>query len=162
MKYKQVPFPLMLIAGILIVTGSLVFAQSSEDVTSDLRVYKVELDKNKKEILSLADQAKPGDILEYQVLYGNKGKSDVFNLRAILPIPEGLSYLQDTASPSLVEASLDGQKFDRVPLKRIVKRPDGKLMEENVPYSEYRYLGWQIGQLNAGKNVQAKARMILK
>jgi len=121
----------------------------------------VSLDKNKKETLSPAKKGAPGDVLEYQVIYENKGKNAVRNLRAKLPVPDGLTYLKNTAQPSTVEASLEGQKFDPVPLKRIVKRSDGSRLEEAVPYSEYRYLEWPLGTLNAGKKVQAKARMVL-
>ncbi len=138
------------------------FAESQGDVTSTLSVYKVDTDKDKRETLSFADHAKPGDVLEYQVVYENKGKSAVESLHATLPVPAGLIYLPDTANPSTVEASLDGHKFERVPLKRMVKKPNGTLVEEPVPYSEYRYLGWPLGMLNAGKKVQAKARMRLE
>ena len=55
-------------------------------------------------------------------------------------------------------ASTDGVAFDALPLKRKVKKADGRELLEEVPLVEYRALRWQVGQLGAGKTVQFVAR----
>ncbi len=108
-----------------------------------------------------AQQTRPGDVLEYTATYSNQGAAAVKNLAGVLPVPQGLSYLPNTAKPAGLEASLDGKTFARVPLKRQVKLADGRVQEQEVPVSEYRSLRWELGSLAPGKSVSVSARMQL-
>ncbi len=56
-------------------------------------------------------------------------------------------------------ASLDGKSYAAVPLKRQVRLADGKVEERAVPYSEYRYLQWKLGDLAPRSNTTVSARM---
>jgi len=132
-----------------------------KDVTAQLALYLVTTNKDGKEELVASDKAKPGDVVEYQVVYKNVSKGGVKGLDGTLPVPRGMEYLPKTAVPVVVKASLDETKFEPVPLKRKVKLPDGKMKEEEVPYIEYRSLRWSLGDLAAGASVSAKARMRL-
>ena len=61
------------------------------EIESTLTAKRVEIDADKKEKLLEAKSAKPGEVIEYQVTYTNKGKTPVRDLFATLPIPEPLS-----------------------------------------------------------------------
>jgi uncharacterized repeat protein (TIGR01451 family) len=103
-----------------------------------------------KEVLQSADAVKPGDLIEYQLKYANKGATSVSNMMVTLPIPKGLVYVGAMA-PSAKFASLDGVKFESIPIKRTVRTADGKEVVQDVPLNEYRALRWDAGQLEAGK-----------
>jgi uncharacterized repeat protein (TIGR01451 family) len=106
-----------------------------------------------------SDKAKPGDTIEYTAEYKNAGKSGVANVVATLPVPSGVEYLPRTAMPEQVTASTDDRNYAPVPLKRSVRGADGKMKEELVPFSEYRSLRWDLGEITAGASKSVKARM---
>jgi hypothetical protein len=112
------------------------------------------------------DKAKPGDVIEYVADYKNvpdeKSKGAVSHVNANLPVPNGMEYMPGTAVPANVMATTDGINFAPVPLKRNVKGADGKMKEELVPYSEYKALRWDLGEIGPGASKQVKARMRVK
>jgi uncharacterized repeat protein (TIGR01451 family) len=110
-----------------------------------------------KETLLPGDTVKPGDLIEYQLKYANNGATNVADLVVTLPIPKGLEYT-GAMKPQAKFASLDGVKFEPIPLKRTVRTADGKEVVREVPLSEYRALRWDAGQLQAGKASQFSAR----
>lgn len=109
-----------------------------------------------------ADKAKPGDIIEYVAEYRNTAKSPVSDVVATLPIPSGMEYLPDTADPAQVMASTDQHNYAPVPLKRKVRGADGTMVEELVPFSEYRSLRWKLGEIQGEGSKSVKARMKVK
>jgi uncharacterized repeat protein (TIGR01451 family) len=114
--------------------------------------------KNGAEKLAPAEQAKPGDTLQYEAVYRNESSRSVENLQATLPIPQGVEFVPGTAKPAAPQASLDGKTFAPIPLKRTVTTADGKTQEQDVPTSEYRALRWTFPQLEAGKSLSVTAR----
>jgi len=149
---------------VLLLWSGQAFAQGANDVLVTLKAQKVQQSKDGKEVLKVADTAIPGEVIQYDALYKNQSKSGVRNLRPTLPIPAGLEYLPESAKPAPALASLDGRNFEPIPLKRTVTQADGTIKEEAVPYSEYRALRWEIGDLESGKAtlVSARARLALK
>ena len=131
----------------------------SSGVEANLSASKVTLSANGKEVLSIADKVAPSDLLEYETLYKNNSKSTIKSLMATLPIPIGMTYVAGTAKPSGAQASLDGKSFAAMPLKRMVKKPDGKIEEQLVPLLEYRALRWSLGELSANAKVAISARI---
>ena len=129
------------------------------EIESILTAKKVEMNADKKEVLSEAKSAKPADVIEYQVTYTNKGKTAVSNLAATLPIPADTEFMRGSGKPGTARATLGDGKFAAIPLKRKVKLPSGKEEEINVPFSEYRALQWSLGELAAGKSVVVSARV---
>jgi len=138
--------PCLLAAGLVL--AQLAAAQSPA-VTSTLQARKVE-NVGGKVVLSSADAGKPGDLVEYAGTYRNGGAKPVEKLTATLPIPAGTSYVSGSAEPGKPQASVDGVRYAPMPLKRTVRQADGTTREEPVPVSEYRYVRWDIGSLNAG------------
>jgi uncharacterized repeat protein (TIGR01451 family) len=134
-------------------------ALAEGDVQVALVAQRVTAQPGKGEILGPADQAKPGDVIEYRATYRNEGQGAVRQLEATLPVPPGTEYLPRTAKPAAVTASLDGKTFESLPLKRTVRLPDGREVQREVPVSEYRWLRWTIGSLAARSAETVRARV---
>lgn len=126
-------------------------AHAQGDVTVDLTARRVVTDARGHETLLPADQAKPGEVVEYAATYRNPGPAGARQVMATLPIPTGMEYVPETAQPAAVLASLDGRNFEPVPLQRKVRLADGRQVLRPVPVSEYRYLRWSLGTL-AGRS----------
>jgi uncharacterized repeat protein (TIGR01451 family) len=136
-----------------VLASSLAVAAEAE-VQVDLTAQRVVRDAQGKETLVVGDQAKPGEILEYRAVYRNAGSGNVQKLMATLPIPVGMEYVPRTATPTPVMASVDGHRYEAVPLQRKVRLSDGREALRDVPVSEYRFLRWAVGTL-PGKGEQA-------
>src|SRR5258708_3384563 len=109
-----------------------------------------------------ADKVLPGDVIEYVVECKNPDAKPIKDLKHVLPVPAGLEYIPQTASPVPVMASTDGRHFAPVHLKRTVKGGYGTMVEQLVPGSEYRSLQWSLGILDDGASKSVKARMKVK
>ena len=133
--------------------------QPTNGVESRLTQAKVTRGSDGKERLESAAIAKPGEVIEYRASYANKAQDSVRNLEATLPVPIGLEYIPGTVSPAAALATIDNVKFEPIPLKRMVKQADGRMVEREVPASEYRALRWRLGSLEAGKDTVVTARM---
>jgi uncharacterized repeat protein (TIGR01451 family) len=134
-------------------------ANSNKEIESVLTSKKVTIGADKKELLVEAKNAKPGEIIEYQATYTNKSKAGISKLTPNLPVPEGTEYLAGTARPASIKATLGDGKFESIPLKRKVKLPDGKVVEQEVPASRYKALQWSLGDLAPGKSITVSARV---
>ncbi|MEK7322402.1 MAG: hypothetical protein AABZ84_04905 [Pseudomonadota bacterium] len=146
--------------GIVLLTVGVVKAADPPSVVVTLSAQKIIVSVEGRERRLPAERTRPGDIVEYRAMYKNAGKSTVKNLVATLPVPAaGMEYLPRTADPHIVQASVDGIAFDNVPLKRRIVLPGGRQVSHDIPYSEYRYLRWELGELPPGKNTSVSARM---
>jgi uncharacterized repeat protein (TIGR01451 family) len=103
-----------------------------------------------RESFAPAESARPGDVIEYVATYRNGGDHAVKGLEATLPIPAHTELVPGSIRPATARASLDAASFAALPLKR------GK---ELVPYRDYRYLRWQVAQLDPKKSVSFSARV---
>jgi uncharacterized repeat protein (TIGR01451 family) len=112
-----------------------------------------------KEVLVPADEAKPGDLIEYSALYRNDGAGEAKGLMATLPIPRGTQYVAGSATPRGAEASVDGHTFASLPLKRTVHTPDGRTIVQDVPVAEYRALRWPLGTLPSKQQRTVRTRV---
>ena len=138
--------------------GSHALAYAEGDVAVSLTAHRILVSQGKEARLP-AEQAKPGDVIEYRATYVNRGSTAVRDLEATLPVPTGLEYLPRTAQPLRLQASLDGKSFAPVPLTRRVRLAGGKTEVREVPASEYRALRWSIGSLGAKSARTVGARM---
>jgi uncharacterized repeat protein (TIGR01451 family) len=135
--------------------------QAPKSVEAKLSVFQVGKNADGKEALLPTDKAAPGDTLEYQTLYQNQGQAAVKSLAATLPLPAGLAYVAGSARPANAQASVDGKNFAPMPLKVMVKAASGKLEEQLVPYSDYRALRWNVGDLPVNEKVTVSARALV-
>lgn len=134
-------------------------AHADGDVRVSMTAQRVTTDAHGVEHLDQAEQARPGETIEYRALYHNEGDATVRQLLASLPVPAGMEYVPGSAAPAQVLASLDGRTFAPVPLKRLVRLPNGDEIEQLVPYREYRALRWSLGDLDANGEQVVQARM---
>jgi len=144
---------------VFFLSSSIGFAADRGDVVVELTAKKVTVDADGKEVLSSAEKAVPGDVIEYVAVYANKGDKPVKDMLGMLPIPQGMEYMPSTAHPEKVSASLDGKQYGSVPLKRKVRLPNNKEEIREVPASEYRFLRWDLKDLKPGQRITVSARM---
>ena len=151
---------LVVLCGVLLWIPALSRAADSNGPEVTLSVYRVVAQADGSETLAQARQVKPGDRVEYAATYRNPGKLIIRNVQATLPIPaDAMQYIPYSASPTQAYASVNGKDFAPTPLMRVVTQPDGTQRKQPVPLAEYRYLRWNIGDLEAGKSRTVKARM---
>ncbi|HKQ59008.1 MAG TPA: hypothetical protein VJY35_14175 [Candidatus Eisenbacteria bacterium] len=134
-----------------------VHAQSG--LTVSLTAHRVAVDARGRESFAQANQAKPGEVVEYRAAYRNTNGAAVREVQATLPIPDGMEYVARTASPKPALASLDGRTFEPLPLKRKVRLPNGRQALREVPPGEYRFLRWSLGSIAAGQAETVRARV---
>lgn len=163
LSFKLFALSLILLIGLKtapVVAQTVAAPAAASQVKSVLSSKKVVIGADKKESLVEAGQIKPGEIIEYQVSFSNQGTTPVSKLQGNLPIPEGTEFIAGSAKPGIgVRATLGDSKFDPIPLKRKVKGPDGKEIEQDVPLSLYRALQWTLGDLAPGKSTSVTARV---
>ena len=134
-------------------------AQAQDGLQVSLTARRVTTDARGRETFIAADQAKPGEIVEYRAVYRNAGTSPVREVAATLPIPVGMELVSSSARPAQVLASLDGVSFAAPPLKRRERLADGREVEREIPLSEYRWLRWSLGGIAAGGSQAVRARV---
>lgn len=141
--------------GVFAVTAA---AQQRNPIESRLDARKVVTAADGKESFVAADAARPGDVIEYVATYRNTGTTAVKNLEATLPIPADTEFIPGSVKPPGARASVDARAFADMPLIRKVAR-DGRMVDEAVPYREYRALRWNTGDLGANQAVTFTARV---
>lgn len=149
--------------GALLLLLSQAALAAAPDVRVQLEVVRVDVAASgASEGFASAGAVHPGDLLEYRARYVNHGDALARDVEATLPIPaDGVVYVADSARPRNVLASIDGKRFETIPLKRTVTLPDGRRQTEMVPLAEYRYLRWKLGDLAAGRDVTVVSRVRL-
>jgi uncharacterized repeat protein (TIGR01451 family) len=154
-----------LLAGGLILTGvtwaaspSASSSATTKDLAISLTARKVIKQPDGKEKLLAADRAFPGEIIQYDALYVNQTARPLTRVSPTLPIPNGMVFVPNSATPPPAEASLDGRSFQRIPIVRKVTTPTGEEKEEEVPATEYRALRWHAGDLASGARTVVTAR----
>jgi hypothetical protein len=134
-------------------------AQTQKDLQVTMEVKKVVKAADGKESLESADQAKPGDILQYTAVYVNKSKNNLRDLEATIPVPAYTEYVAGSSRPAGAKASVDGQNFQSIPIRRRAKQADGKEVMQLVPYADYRTLRWFAGSLPANQELKFSTRV---
>lgn len=138
--------------------GTAATAHSEDEVTATLQAFRVEKEPGGAERLIPALEAQPGDIVEYQAEYRNRGKMAVRNMEIAVPLPPGMDYVPGSAQPANVLVSEDGLAFGPVPLMRSVKHANGRERLERVPVADYRFLLWRVPQIGAESSVLLSLR----
>lgn len=154
MKTIKVYFAVLSVAALLSIAAQaeVKIVMKAEKVTTQMG----------KESMSPAEQAAPGDVVQYSATYKNTEKTPAKQVFATLPVPAATDYIPGTATPAGVMASTDGTHFSPIPLKRLVKDSTGKMVEREVPASEYRSLRWSLGDLAGGESRTVTARVKLR
>lgn len=130
----------------------------AQGVSAELAALRVSTTANGQETLQPAREAKPGDLLEYRVIYRNTGTATASRVEATLPIPRDTAY-EASARELAPQASLDGKRFEPTPLTRSITLPDGRKAIEPVPLAAYRWLRWPLGDLAKNQSTTVRARV---
>ena len=117
-------------------------AHAAEALTVNLQAKQV-VTENGKQVLKAVSRANKGDLLQYQATYRNNLQKPMTNVALTIPVPASMVYVS-SSSPAPVQASLDGKKFENLPIMRKV---NGKMVE--VPASQYRAVRWIVKTLPA-------------
>lgn len=117
----------------------------------------------RERLLPLQQQIRPGDVVEYEARYINGTGKAAADVQLTLPVPaNGLRFVPNAAAETPPQfASLDGKRYEPIPLKRELRLADGRRATVDVPLSEYRFLRWHLGTLPAGAERAVRARMQL-
>jgi len=151
-----------LIAGAVFAAASAGAQQAASargDLAVELKARKVVPQAGGSERYEPAERARPGEVVEYIATYRNTGKAPVRDVVATLPIPSETEFVPAGARPGGALATTGDGNYRPLPLKRKVKRPNGKEEEREVALGEYRSLRWNIGELQPGRSAEVAARV---
>ena len=132
-------------------------------IVVNLKQFKVTTDAKGVTKLGDASVVLPGDVIEYQATYSNRGSS-ALAVTATLPVPEAVEYLRDSAKSkpnlSYTVAQKDSQ-FAQEPLVKKFTSVGGATLSQPVPYADYRFVRWDLGRLqpNASVDVSIRAKV---
>lgn len=121
-------------------------ATARADVSSRLEAVNVTADANGKEHYAAAAAVKPGDLIEYRLVYENTGTAGVSQFTVNGPIPKGTVYVAGSATSAVkhgLKFSYDGgQSWAATPPLRAVRGADGKVREVPAPTEEITNIEW--------------------
>lgn len=138
-------------------TSQSVAPAQSADFISAVNAFIVKSD-NGREVLvpiNVGTPVKSGDVLEYQGLFTNTGDR-VRKMDVTLGIADGLELVGGVV-PQHASASMDGQRFVRMPIRVNI---GGQV--QNLPLSQYKALRWTLEDIGLGGTAVVKYRAKLK
>lgn len=93
------------------------------------------------------DKANPGDVVVYTITYSNPGNGPILDAVIVNPVPEGVSYIADTAEGkgADITCSIDkGRTWQKPPVMIDFKKPDGSLEKKPASPDMYTHIKWAI------------------
>lgn len=164
------------LGAVLLGLVGLVLAQAASDVRLDLRAFRVvsvQEQNRTVERLEPALDAKPGQVIQYQLTALNTLANPLRQVALVIPIPPTTAYQAQSALPlrlgnTLVvpEFSFDGGKsYGRPPLKRKLKVVEnGKEVEKEVEVrpEEYTHARWVIPQMEPQQTLNLTLRVVVR
>lgn len=122
----------------------------ASDLAVSLEAFKVTRNPAGAEVLTLAEVAAPGEVIEYRAVCKNPTASGMGEVMAEVPVPDGLVWVASSDQPKATEARLlDG---------RLVSLP--AVGEDGQPLSAdlVRAVRWKIERISAGESVVVSLR----
>ena len=154
------PYLFLLVTSLSLGSTATRATEIAPDINVKLKVYRVVEHTKGRVELTPTTTAKPGDVLEYRSEYMNRGDQTARGLVGRLPIPEGqLEYIADPKSDTRLRASVDGKHYEALPLMRTVIQADGAQVQQAIPFTEYRFLAWDLGDLPRHGQATTTARL---
>lgn len=153
---------------------SLIFAASAlaQDgpLESLLDVYRVDFqeiaDGTTVEVLVEAEQAAPGEVLEYVLTYRNTGEQALRGFVIKNAVPQNTDYLGDSDSSDIGSdflVSIDyGVTWESVPVIRVVTNSDGEEQTITIPPEQYTNISWKINEdLSPDNEFELRYRVVI-
>ena len=138
---------LLLASALILPLLGMSIGHADAPIQGTMQAFVVEVE-GEKESLKTADNVKPDELVEYQLTYVNKGTENINGLTVVGPVPEGTSYVSDTANADVAASllvSIDGGKtFESEPVVRVETKSSGEVVEKVIPPTEYTHLKWQV------------------
>lgn len=136
----------MVFGAMLAVAPTNVSALAGDSLKSEIKALVVTKDANGVEVATPAEEAAPGDVVEYQITYTNVGEEALSGLIVNGPMPQSTIYVGGSArvgSGDKLEVSIDGgDTWETEPVKRMQKDASGKIVEVVIPATEYTNVRW--------------------
>mgnify|MGYP001205385326 CR=1 FL=1 len=127
-----------------------VVAAWAEPLQIKFEAFKVQVSSDGTEKFITADQAAPGDLIEYRAAFTNGSSASLHGLKPEIPIPAGLVIVLGSDQPSAVEGSSDGTVFKALPLLDGAGQP--------LPAEQIRALRWQLKELPPAETARFRLR----
>ena len=117
-------------------------------LTSEMRAFVVKHDAKGHEVLTTAKLAEPGQTIQYQMVYSNNTDDSLQSMAVTGPIPANTTYVPDSATTRVRAShtvSIDGARtFEREPVLRKKRMPDGRMAQVVIPTSKYTHIRWNV------------------
>lgn len=131
-----------------------------------MKSFLVEENEDGKEVLTETEQVKPGQVIEYALVYGNVTDGNLTDVNIVGPIPEGTVYMAGTAAirdKMTPRFSIDGGViFKPEPVLYTVKQDDGIELERVATPDMYTHVRWTVENLLAQQKLTLKYRVKVK
>ncbi|WP_308446021.1 hypothetical protein [Meiothermus sp.] len=158
----------MVLLGLLLAQGA--------DIRLDLKAYRVvsvQQEGRSVERLEAALDAKPGQLIEYQLSAQNTSDKPLRQVILVIPIPASTAYQALSAQPLQLGETLvtpdfsfdGGRTYGKPPLKRKVRVVEnGKEVEKEVEVKpeEYTHARWILPQMAPKQTVLLKLRTVVR
>lgn len=133
--------------------------QAAPAIDTKVHAYAVRTDAMGVESvqpIKVGDAVVSGDVIEYRAFLTNQDANRVRSMTATLSIPAGTELI-GAVEPSIVKASIDGERFVNMPIRGMI---DGRVQE--LPLSYYKALRWTIEDVGLGGTAVVKYRVVVK
>lgn len=156
-----------LLASLLL--SSIAIAQDGP-LQSLLDVYRVEIqeleDGSAEEVLVAAEEAAPGETLEYVLTYRNVGDQALRGFVIKNAVPENTDYLADSNTANIGSdflVSIDyGVTWESVPVTRVVTDSDGNEQTITIPAEQYTNISWKVNEdLSPEQGFELRYRVVI-
>ncbi|MFK7995075.1 MAG: hypothetical protein AB8B87_13105 [Granulosicoccus sp.] len=126
------------------------FAFAKGPVKGEVQAFIVSVNDDGSEVVRTADEAVPGEVMEFQIIFTNEGDQSVTGIQVVDSIPENTRFISDSHD-SDVQASFDvsidgGKSYETVPVLRIETQPDGTQLEVEIPAEQYTHVRWRASE----------------
>ncbi len=133
------------------------YAQSHH-INKTIQAFVVKMVEGQEQLIPVDSSTKihTGDIVEYQGQFTNNGTDRIRSMMVALSIPKEME-LTGNIYPQFALGSNDARNFSHMPLRANI---DGTI--QDLPFSYYRALKWQIENLEMGKKAIVTYRAKMK
>ncbi|MGL5377969.1 MAG: hypothetical protein ACRDAT_06745 [Cetobacterium sp.] len=120
------------------------------EVKTELKSYKVIVDKEGVQSKVEAAEATPGDIILYNFFISNETEEALEKINPTIPVPTGTTFIPDKGLPSNYLVSVNERDFLPYPIMI-----DGVQVQD----SQYRLVSWNIEKLEPGKSLNLEIQV---
>ncbi|MGL5902637.1 MAG: hypothetical protein ACRCZO_08100 [Cetobacterium sp.] len=120
------------------------------EVKTELKSYKVNVDKEGVQSKVEAAEAAPGDIILYNFFISNETEEALEKINPTIPVPTGTTFIPNKGLPSNYLVSVNERDFLPYPIMI-----DGVQVQD----SQYRLVSWNIEKLEPGKSLNLEIQV---